>query len=352
MEEKSAYSYAGVDIDRGNTFVEKIKPLVKTTFRKEVMGGIGGFGGLFHLDTTKIKDPVLVSSTDGVGTKLKIAHMMNKHDTVGIDLVAMSVNDVIVSGAEPLFFLDYIATGKISIEASVEIVKGIAAGCSDAGCALLGGETAEMPGFYRDDEYDLAGFCVGIADAEHLIDGSNIRMGDHIIGLASSGLHSNGYSLVRKIVFEQAKLSVDAELDGLDLPLGQELLKPTRIYVKSILNLLKSFTIHGMIHITGGGFFDNIPRIIPPACMTVIHRHSWHIPPIFPILQRLGNIDEAEMFRVFNMGIGMALIVPEKEAGNILERLGHLGETASVIGYIDKRDQDAPPVVFREPVPA
>jgi phosphoribosylformylglycinamidine cyclo-ligase len=315
------------------------------------MGGIGGFGGLFHLDTSKIKDPILISSTDGVGTKLKIAHMMNRHDTVGIDLVAMSVNDVVVSGAEPLFFLDYIATGKISMEASVEIVRGVAAGCRDAGCALLGGETAEMPGFYRDDEYDLAGFCVGIVDAPNLIDGSNIRMGDHIIGLASSGLHSNGYSLVRRIVFEEAKLNVDAELDGLEQPLGLELLKPTRIYVKSILNLLKSFTIHGVVHITGGGFFDNIPRIIPPPCMAVINRRSWRIPPIFTILRRLGNIDEAEMFRVFNMGIGMALIVPEKEVGDILGRLGHLNETASVIGYIDKRGANNPSVIFRDPAP-
>jgi len=347
MEEKSAYSHAGVDIDRGNTFVEKIKPLVKATFRKEVMGGIGGFGGLFRLDAGKFKDPVLISSTDGVGTKLKIAHMMNKHDTVGIDLVAMSVNDVIVSGAEPLFFLDYIATGKISLEAGVEIVRGIAAGCSDAGCALLGGETAEMPGFYRDDEYDLAGFCVGIVDAERIIDGSGIEAGDRIIGLASSGLHSNGYSLVRNIVFDKAKLSLDARLDGLDQSIGLELLKPTRIYVKTILDLLKNFTIRGMVHITGGGFFDNIPRIIPPSCMAVISRHSWNIPPIFSILQHLGNIDEAEMFRVFNMGIGMALIVPEKETDAILERLKYLGETASVIGYVDKKDQDASPVVFQ-----
>jgi len=352
MEEKSAYSHAGVDIDRGNTFVEKIKPLVKTTFRKEVMGGIGGFGGFFHLDISKIKDPILVSSTDGVGTKLKIAHMMNKHDTVGIDLVAMSANDVIVSGAEPLFFLDYIATGKISMEAGVEIVRGITAGCNDAGCALLGGETAEMPGFYRDDEYDLAGFCVGIVDAKQLIDGSNIKMGDQIIGLASNGLHSNGYSLVRKIVFDQAKLEINAKLDGLEQPLGLELLKPTRLYVKSILNLLKNFTINGMIHITGGGFFDNIPRIIPPSCMAVIHRRSWDIPPIFPILQHLGNIDEGEMFRVFNMGIGMILIVPGKEVDGILERLGHLEETAFVIGCIEKRLPDDSSVVFRDPVSA
>ena len=348
MEEKTTYSSAGVDIDRGNAFVDRIRQLVKTTSRKEVMGNIGGFGGFFHLDTGRLKDPILVSSTDGVGTKLKIAQMMDKHDTVGIDLVAMSVNDVVVNGAEPLFFLDYIATGKISVDTSVQIVEGVVKGCSDAGCALLGGETAEMPGFYKDDEYDLAGFCVGVVEADRLIDGSEIRVGDQIIGIASSGLHSNGYSLVRKVVFEKANLTVNSLVEGLDGPIGEELLKPTRIYVKSILNLLKSFTIRGIVHITGGGFFDNIPRVIPKACMAVINRGSWDIPPIFRVLQRLGNIDEDEMFRVFNMGIGMALVVPEKEAAEILERLVHLGEKARLIGYVEKRENDGPMVVFNE----
>jgi phosphoribosylformylglycinamidine cyclo-ligase len=350
MEEKTTYSSAGVDIDRGNTFVDRIRPLVKNTYRKEVMGNIGGFGGFFHLDMGKIKDPVLVSSTDGVGTKLKIAQMMDKHDTVGIDLVAMSVNDVVVSGAEPLFFLDYIATGKIGVEKSVQIVEGIVKGCSDAGCALLGGETAEMPGFYGDEEYDLAGFCVGVVEADRLIDGSEIRVGDQIIGIASSGIHSNGYSLVRKVIFDKANLTVDSIVDGIDGPIGLELLKPTRIYVKSVLNLLKSFTIRGIVHITGGGFFDNIPRVIPKSCRAVITRGSWDIPPIFEVLERLGNIDEDEMFRVFNMGIGMALVVPEKETEEILERLVHLGEKAFVIGCVEKRENDDPTVVFSETV--
>jgi len=348
MEEKTTYSSAGVDIGRGNAFVEKIRQMVKSTSRKEVMGNIGGFGGFFHLDTQKIKDPILVSSTDGVGTKLKIAQMMNRHNTVGIDLVAMSVNDVVVSGAEPLFFLDYIATGKISMDINVQIVEGIVRGCTEAGCALLGGETAEMPGFYKDDEYDLAGFCVGVAEADRLIDGSEIRVGDQIIGIASSGLHSNGYSLVRKVIFEKAKLTVDSVVDELRGPIGEELLKPTSIYVKSILNLLKSFAIGGIVHITGGGFLDNIPRVIPKPCMAIIDRGSWEIPPIFSVLQRLGNIDETEMFQVFNMGIGMVLVVPEKETEEILEHLVHLGERAYVIGYVDKREEEDPMVVFSD----
>ncbi|MDX9745596.1 MAG: phosphoribosylformylglycinamidine cyclo-ligase [Syntrophales bacterium] len=348
MEEKTTYSSAGVDIGRGNAFVEKIRQMVKSTSRKEVMGNIGGFGGFFHLDTQKIKDPILVSSTDGVGTKLKIAQMMNRHNTVGIDLVAMSVNDVVVSGAEPLFFLDYIATGKISMDINVQIVEGIVRGCTEAGCALLGGETAEMPGFYKDDEYDLAGFCVGVAEADRLIDGSEIRVGDQIIGIASSGLHSNGYSLVRKVIFEKAKLTVDSVVDELRGPIGEELLKPTSIYVKSILNLLKSFAIGGIVHITGGGFLDNIPRVIPKPCMAIIDRGSWEIPPIFSVLQRLGNIDETEMFQVFNMGIGMVLVVPEKETEEILEHLVHLDERAYVIGYVDKREEEDPMVVFSD----
>ena len=346
MQNSVSYKDAGVDIDGSNLFIEKIKLLVKSTHRNEVKGTIGDFAGLFHLDPAKYKAPILVSSTDGVGTKLKIAQMMNKHDTIGIDLVAMSVNDILVKGAEPLFFLDYLATGKLSLDISVAIIEGIANGCSEAGCALIGGETAEMPGMYQDGEYDLAGFCVGIVETDKLIDGSVISVGDRIIGLASSGVHSNGFSLVRKILFENAQLGIDAVIDGLDHSIGIELLQPTRIYVKSILNLSKSFTIKGMIHITGGGFLDNIPRTLPYPCRALITKGSWSIPPIFSILQQMGNIDEKEMFRVFNMGIGMMIIVSEKDCLEIIERLAGLGEQASIIGFIDKRDKDQDAVSF------
>ena len=346
MDEKITYKDAGVDIERANTFIERIKPIIKAASRREVMSGIGGFGGLFHLEFGKIKDPILVSSTDGVGTKLKIAQMMNKHDTVGIDLVAMSVNDVVVQGAEPLFFLDYIATGKICVDMNVQIVEGIVQGCQEAGCALIGGETAEMPGFYPDGEYDLAGFCVGIVDADKLIDGSEIRVGDRIVGIASSGLHSNGFSLARRVLFEDGKLQPDERIDGFEHSIGMELLKPTRIYVKSILNLIKNFTIRGIVHITGGGFLDNIPRIVPGPCRAVIRRGGWPVAPIFDLIRRKGNIDDTEMLRVFNMGIGMILIVAEKDHAEILERLEKLGEKAYSIGIIEKRENDQPMVVF------
>jgi phosphoribosylformylglycinamidine cyclo-ligase len=340
MQAKITYKDSGVDIDRANSFVEKIKPLVKAASRREVMSGIGGFGGLFHLDISKIKDPVLVSSTDGVGTKLKIAQLMDKHDTVGIDLVAMSVNDVVVQGAEPLFFLDYIATGKLRVDTGVQIVEGIVRGCQEAGCALIGGETAEMPGFYPDGEYDLAGFCVGVVEADKLIDGSEIRVGDRIIGIASSGLHSNGFSLARRVFFEERRLRPDERIEGIEQPIGIELLTPTKIYVKSILNLIKNFTIRGIVHITGGGFLDNIPRIVPESCQAVIRKDSWRVPPIFDLIGKLGNIDENEMFRVFNMGIGMILVVPEKEHAEILDRLEKLGEEAYYIGVIEKREDN------------
>ncbi|MEW6334761.1 MAG: phosphoribosylformylglycinamidine cyclo-ligase [Thermodesulfobacteriota bacterium] len=345
MQEKMTYKDAGVDIDRANAFVERIKPLVKAATRREVMSGLGGFGGLFHLDMSKIKDPVLVSSTDGVGTKLKIAQMMNRHDTVGIDLVAMSVNDVVVQGAEPLFFLDYIATGKVRVETAVQIVEGIVKGCQEAGCALIGGETAEMPGFYPEGEYDLAGFCVGVVEADKLIDGSEIRVGDRIIGIASSGLHSNGFSLARRVLFEERKLRPDEPIGGLALPIGMELLKPTKIYVKSVLNLIKNFTVRGIVHITGGGFTDNIPRIVPEPCRAVIRKDRWKVPPIFEVIGTMGNIDEAELFRVFNMGIGMILVVPEKEEAEMLDRLQKLGEEAYSIGTIEKKEADQAPVL-------
>jgi len=342
MKRKATYKEAGVDIERANSFLDRIKPLVRTTSRREVMGGIGGFSGLFHLDISKKKDPVLVSSTDGVGTKLKIAQMMDKHNTVGIDLVAMSVNDVVVQGAEPLFFLDYIATGKIHVDTAVQIVDGIVQGCQEAGCALIGGETAEMPGFYPDGEYDLAGFCVGVVEADKIIDGSEIRVGDKIIGLASSGLHSNGFSLARQVLFEEAKLHPDTIVNPFEQAIGLELLKPTKIYVKSILNLVKYFSIRGIVHITGGGFWDNIPRILPTPCRAVLKRRSWPIPPIFEFIQNVGNIDDREMHRVFNMGIGMIIIVAEKDQTEILERLEKLGETAYPIGVIDKRENGEP----------
>ncbi len=345
MKEKTSYRSAGVDIDRANRFIDLIKPMIKTTSRKEVMGSVGGFGGLFHLDVARYKDPVLVSSTDGVGTKLKIAQMLDKHDTIGIDLVAMSVNDVAVQGAEPLFFLDYLAAGKVHLEKSIAIVEGIVKGCREAGCALLGGETAEMPGFYPDDEYDLAGFCVGVVDAERMIDGSAIRVGDKIVGIASSGLHSNGFSLARKALFEKAGLHVEDRIDGLDQSLGLELLKPTKIYVKPLLNLFKNFTVKGLVHITGGGFFDNIPRIVPSPCRAVIVRGSWDIPRIFSVIQKAGNVEDHEMMRVFNMGVGMMIVIPEREASEVIERLQKLGEHASLIGTIEKRESGQPPVI-------
>ena len=345
--EKTSYKEAGVDIDKAAVFVDRIKPLIKSTLRKETVGGIGGFGGLFHLDTNKYKNPLLVSATDGVGTKLKIAHMMAIHNTVGIDLVAMSVNDLIVQGAEPLFFLDYIATGKLSLETSVQVVEGIAKGCTEAGCALIGGETAEMPGFYKKDEYDLAGFCVGVVEYDNLIDGSGIKPGDSIIGLASNGIHSNGYSLARKVLFnKQSGLDINDKIEGLEGSIGMELLRPTKIYVKSILNLIKNFDIRGIAHITGGGLTENIPRILPQHRGAVIIRKNWNPPPVFRIIQDMGGIDESEMFRVFNMGIGMTIIVPEKDSEEIIDHLEVLGEQARIIGHITNSEKESPTVTF------
>jgi phosphoribosylformylglycinamidine cyclo-ligase len=348
MPTKSTYKNAGVDIDVANDFIERIKPLIKTTARKEVVSGIGGFGGLFRFDSSKYKNPILVSSTDGVGTKLKIAQLVDKHDTIGIDLVAMSVNDVIVQGAEPLFFLDYLATGKIELEKSVHIVDGIVQGCKQAGCTLIGGETAEMPGFYKAGEYDLAGFCVGVVDSEKMIDGSTISVNDRIIGIASSGLHSNGFSLARKVLLDKGKLQVNDKVSGLEKTIGLELLEPTRIYVKPLLNIFKSFKIKGLVHITGGGFYDNIPRIIPQSCRCVISKDSWDIPPIFQVIKDIGEVDEKEMFRVFNMGIGMMIVVPEKECREVIERLQILGEKAYLIGTVEKREKKQSLVCFSE----
>jgi phosphoribosylformylglycinamidine cyclo-ligase len=331
----TTYKDAGVDIDAGDLFVQKIKPFVKATMRSEVLTDIGGFGGLFALK--KYKNPVLVSGTDGVGTKLKIAFLTKKHDTVGIDLVAMCVNDIVVQGAEPLFFLDYFATGKLKPSDHALVVKGIADGCKQAGCALIGGETAEMPSFYGDDEYDLAGFAVGVVEKKDIIDGSQIKPGDQIIGLGSSGLHSNGYSLVRKVLFDKAGYGVEDILTELGGPtLGEVLLTPTRIYAKTILGLLKDCDIGGMAHITGGGMTENTPRILPKGMQAVIRTRSWDIPPIFKLVQKKAGVDSVEMFRAFNMGIGMVLVVPKKQADKVLKKAAKLGEKAYHIGEIAK----------------
>jgi len=327
------YKDAGVNIDEGNKFVKMIKSFAEKTIKEGVLQGIGGFAALYEIKN--YKNPVLVSSTDGVGTKLKIAFMMDKHDTIGIDLVAMCVNDVIVVGAKPLFFLDYFATGKLESEKAIEVIKGITEGCQIAGCSLIGGETAELPGFYKEGEYDLAGFCVGIAEKEEIIDTSSIKEGDVIIGLPSSGVHSNGYSLVRKVFFEENKFSVDTYVPDLGKTLGEELLTPTKIYVKSVA-ALKGLNIKGMAHITGGGFIENIPRILEKGLSAKIERGSWEVPVIFNLIRKLGNIEEKEMYRTFNMGIGMVVIVDKEEISFALKRLEEAGEKAFVVGEIVK----------------
>jgi phosphoribosylformylglycinamidine cyclo-ligase len=334
-----SYKSAGVDIDAGNEFIKTIKPLVRTTFRPEVLGDLGSFGGLFGLDTKKYKDPVLVSGTDGVGTKLKIAIEMNQHDTIGIDLVAMSVNDVVVSGAEPLFFLDYLATGKLDPRTSVEILRGIVKGCRLAGCALLGGETAEMPSFYPAGVYDLAGFAVGVVEKSRIIDGSRIKRNDVVIGLASTGLHSNGYSLARKVAFEVAGLKVTDTVPGLNNRLGDEFLTPTRIFVKPLLQLFREVEVRGLAHITGGGLTENIPRILPEGLQVRIKRGSWPVPAIMKWLEKQGRIPTEEMYRVFNMGIGMAVIVDPAHSSSAVEKLNRLGETAFQIGNVLQGDR-------------
>ncbi len=331
---RATYKEAGVDIEAGNSFVQKIKPLVKSTFRPEVMTEIGGFGGLFSLNAAKYKNPVLVSGTDGVGTKLKLAFLADRHDTVGIDLVAMCVNDIVVQGAEPLFFLDYLATGKLDPDKAAQIVAGIAEGCRQAGCALIGGETAEMPGFYAEGEYDIAGFTVGVVERDEIIDGSSITVGNKLIGIGSSGLHSNGYSLARRIIFDYMELIIDSPLPGTGATVADELLTPTRIYARSIMNLLKNFRINGIAHITGGGLLENVPRVLPKGCSANIKLGSWNMPSIFSILQQAGNVEQAEMYRTFNMGIGMVLAVAKTDVDDILSRLNGLGEQAWLIGEV------------------
>ena len=343
------YKDAGVDIEAGKRLVENIAPLVKDTFRPEVLADIGGFGALFSLRTERYRDPVLVSSTDGVGTKLKLAFLADKHDTIGIDLVAMVVNDIVVQGAEPLFFLDYLSTSRLDVERATEIIAGIAKGCKESGCSLIGGESAEMPGFYQGAEYDLAGFAVGIVDKSHLIDGSEITVGDRIIGLASSGLHSNGYSLARRVLLEESAYNLDEKLPELELSLGEELLRPTRIYVRTILNLQRDFRLKGVAHITGGGLQENIVRVVPDRCQVRVDPQSWPRLPIFEIIARQGKVAEKEMLTTFNCGIGMVLIVTAEEVDDILERLYALGEQAYVIGEIGKLESGAEPVFFLEP---
>lgn len=329
-----AYRRAGVNLEAGYEVVSRIKKHVERTRRLGTLGSVGGFGGFFDLSSLGLKEPVLVSGTDGVGTKLLVAMTVDKHDTIGIDAVAMCVNDIVVQGAEPLFFLDYIACGRTDPERVEEIVKGVAEGCVQAGCALVGGETAEMPGLYGPNEYDLAGFAVGACEKADLIDGSSIQAGDVLIGLASNGLHSNGFSLVRRILFAQAKLRTSDYIDDLGCTIGEELLKPTRIYVKPVLQARKQLELKGLAHITGGGFIENIPRMLPPGLGAVIEEGSWEVPPIFSYLEDLGRIDKQEMYNVFNMGIGMVMAVEEKLAGDVRRCFTELGERPYAIGRV------------------
>ncbi len=333
-----SYRDAGVDIDAGNALVERIKPAVKTTFRPGVLTGLGGFGGLFSLDVQRYREPVLVSGTDGVGTKLLLARQLGKHDTIGIDLVAMCVNDILACGAEPLFFLDYFATGRLSLDQAQEVIEGIAAGCREAGCALIGGETAEMPGMYDDGDYDLAGFTVGAVEKDRMIDGSRIQPGHRLLGLASSGPHSNGYSLIRKVL-ERSGASPDEPLA--DSTLGEALLAPTRIYVKTVLALLQDQTLDGLAHITGGGITENIVRVVPASMGIEVDLQAWEMPAVFRWLQEQGNIERPEMLRTFNCGIGMVLIVPETQAQAVRKACTALGESCVDIGAVIGLDGDS-----------
>jgi len=333
-----SYRDAGVDIDTGNALIERIKPVVKNTFRPGVLTGLGGFGALFELPLDRYKEPVLVSGTDGVGTKLKLALELNKHDTIGIDLVAMCVNDIIVTGAEPLFFLDYYATAHLELDIATDVIKGIADGCKQAGAALTGGETAEMPGMYSDGDYDLAGFCVGIVEKSKIIEPARVQPGDVLIGLASTGPHSNGYSLVRKIL-EVSNADLNQSIDG--QPLGQALLTPTRIYVKSLLALIEQVEVHALAHITGGGLPENLPRVLPEGTKAVINRNSWQRPALFDWLQQNGNVEESEMLRTFNCGVGMVVCVAEADADKTIELLNAQGEQAWRLGHIDATSEAA-----------
>mgnify|MGYP000405265570 FL=1 len=333
MEKKLTYRDAGVDIDAGNLSVKLIKDSVKATYRPEVLGDLGGFGGLFAM-STKYKEPVLVSGTDGVGTKLRLAFILDKHDTIGQDAVAMCVNDILVQGAEPLFFLDYLAVGKLEPEQVADVVKGVANACKESGCALIGGETAEMAGFYAEGEYDIAGFAVGAVEKSKIITSEKVKAGDVILGLPSSGVHSNGYSLVRKIVFDVKGFKGDEYIDELGKTIGEELLTPTRLYPKSCLPLIEKFDIHGMVHVTGGGYYENIPRALPEDMGAEIDATSWPVPPIFTLLKEWGNVDWHEMYRTFNMGIGMIIIASADEAEKIKADLQARNEAVYEIGKV------------------
>ena len=329
-ESPLSYKDAGVDIDAGNALVERIKGVAKRTRRPEVMAGLGGFGALCELPSG-YKEPVLVSGTDGVGTKLRLAMELNQHDTIGIDLVAMCVNDLVVAGAEPLFFQDYYATGKLDVEVATQVVSGIGKGCELAGCSLVGGETAEMPGMYSNDDYDLAGFCVGVVEKSKIIDGSQVKPGDALLGLASSGPHSNGYSLIRKII-DISGADLNEEING--IPLGKVLLEPTRIYVRALLQLIKNCSVNALSHITGGGLLENLPRVLPANAQAIIDLDAWTRPPIFDWLQKKGNIETREMYRTLNCGVGMVICIPDAEKEHAIELLTQAGEQAFLIGHI------------------
>ena len=318
------YQDSGVDISKGNELIDKIKPIAKSTNRKGVISGLGGFGAMFELPINEYKNPVLISGTDGVGTKLKVAEMLNKHDTIGIDLVAMCVNDLIVQGAEPLFFLDYYATGKLNNDLATSVISGIGEGCKQSGCALIGGEAAEMPGMYQGEDYDLAGFCVGIAEKSRVIDGSKVKNGDHIIALSSSGPHSNGYSLIRKVL--ENSVPSDKQL--------KDLIEPTKIYVKSVLSLIKELPVNAISHITGGGLIENIPRVLPNNLMAKLNSKSFELPEIFKWLQIQGNIEMMEMYRVFNCGVGMIIVLPAEYSDEAINLLNNMGENSWLIGEI------------------
>ncbi len=335
-----AYKKAGVDIGRGNEFVNKIKSLVSSTQRRGAIGSLGGFGGLFELDIHKYKHPVLVSGTDGVGTKLKLAIEMKTFDTVGQDLVAMCVNDIACSGAEPLFFLDYLATGKLKPNEHAEVIKGIAAACKVCNCALIGGETAEMPGMYASEDFDLAGFAVGVVEKERLIDGHTVGLGDAVIGIASSGFHSNGFSLIRKVIADH-RLDLATPPVGFDTPLGTMLLKPTKLYSPIIGRLTETFTIKAIAHITGGGILENVPRVLPSSVQATLEKNSWEVPPLMRFIKEQGDIDDDEMLRVFNCGIGLVMVVSKDEAEAVCSDAKRRGEDALVIGTIEKRSGDA-----------
>ena len=339
--EKMTYRDAGVDIDAGNESVSLIKDSVRATYRPEVLGDLGGFGGLFALRAQDYREPVLVSGTDGVGTKLRLAFLLNRHDTIGQDAVAMCVNDILVQGAEPLFFLDYLAVGKLEPTQVADVVSGVARACKESGCALIGGETAEMAGFYPVGEYDIAGFAVGVVERERLITSARVNAGDVLLGLPSSGVHSNGYSLVRKIVFEHKGFHGDEYMEELGRTIGEELLTPTRLYPQVCLPLIRDFDLHGMVHITGGGFYENIPRALPEGMGAEVNAAAWEMPAVFRLLQEWGNVDWAEMYRTFNMGIGMVLIASEEEAARIEARLDAQHEAVFRIGRVTEGAHEA-----------